>query len=127
MRPVAAAASSRSVWRQRKAGICRMSQTAATSGDLRALMHVGQHRKAVVALDQGQQLEPVLQAVPRGPAAEVRLALSNEPLKTRFSSGYATRSTTSCSATARQTASLSSEQGPAMTVSLAGSWSMMDC
>src|SRR6187551_3355839 len=63
---------------------------------------------------------PSFKPVPR-PPIEVRLALSNEPLKTMFSSLCFFASFTNTSATVRHTVSFSSEQGPAMRRSLLGS------
>ena len=45
-RPVSAAATSRSVWRQRNAGICSTSTACGDARALRRLVHVGQHRQA---------------------------------------------------------------------------------
>ena len=56
-RPVSAAARSRSVWRQRKAGIWSTSTTSATGAHCSALVHVGQHRQPGRLLDLGQDLE----------------------------------------------------------------------
>ena len=79
--PVAAAASSRSVWRQRKAGICSTSTTSATAahcsgsctsvttGQPDALADLGEDRQA-----------PASSPSPRALAALVRFALSKEVL-----------------------------------------------
>ena len=58
--------------------------------------------------------------VPRGPASEVRLALSKEPLKMIRRSFRFCPSFTRASATGRQTRLLSSEHGPAIRRSFLG-------
>ena len=67
---------------------------------------------------------PPSSPVPRGPAMEVRLALSNDPLNTIVSSGSASRNCDKTVATARQVTSFSNEQGPANSRSLVGSNNM---
>ena len=52
--PVAAAASSRSVCRHRKAGICSTSTACATSAHCDGLMHVGQHGQSERGTDLGE-------------------------------------------------------------------------
>ena len=60
-RPVEAAAMSRSVCRQRKAGIWMMSRTAGGRLDLGRLVDVGQDRDADRPLDLGQDVEAFFQ------------------------------------------------------------------
>ena len=59
MRP---AASSRSVWRHRKAGICSTSTASATARALLGLVHVGQHRQAERLAHLGEDRQAVVQA-----------------------------------------------------------------
>ncbi len=69
------------VWRQRKAGVCRTSTTAATSLERRVLVDVGQHRHADVALDPLEDAQPLLESRTRaGSRNEDRFALSNDDL-----------------------------------------------
>ena len=64
--PVRAASSTRSVWRQRKAGIWSTSATCGRLLDLRDLVDVGEDGHAEAARDAGQDLEPALEARGRG-------------------------------------------------------------
>ena len=73
--PVRAAASNRSVWRHRKAGICRTS-TASATGRQMALVHIGEHGTAILAAHLGQGLDAFRQAEAARVAALVRFALS---------------------------------------------------
>ena len=71
----------KSVCRQRNAGVCSTSTTAATGATCSALVHVGQHRQAGLAAHLGEDREPLVQAE----AAErrrptVRFALSKDDL-----------------------------------------------
>ena len=76
---------------------------------------IGQHGESVVAPHEGQQaLVPRRFRGPWDPPPEVRLALSKDPLNTIRISGCARPIPARRSATARQTASLSREHGPAM-------------
>ena len=61
-RPVSAAASSRSVWRHRKAGICSTSTASADGRALLVLVHVGQHRHAEALAQLGQDRQALGQA-----------------------------------------------------------------
>ena len=77
----AAAATSRSVWRHRKAGICRTSTTSATSAHWPRLVHVGQRRGMPSSRGRRRRSASALSRPrPRWPAALVRLALSKEVL-----------------------------------------------
>jgi len=58
-RPVAAAASRRSVWRQRKAGICSTVDGLGHRGALLGGMDVGQHRAAEALAQLGQDGQPL--------------------------------------------------------------------
>ena len=80
--PVRAAATSRSVWRDRNAGICRTSATSAAAAGLRGLVDVGEDRQAGARLDVGERAQARRRGPGRGTTCrDVRLALSNEALK----------------------------------------------
>ena len=101
-RPVAAAASSRSVCRQRKAGICSMSQTcgrrrAACSGRWMSVVTGSPVARRTVSSTASPSSIPR----PRNAPALVRLALSNDALKTTWI-GSRAASLTSASAICRQ-------------------------
>ena len=81
MRPVRPAATSRSVCRQRNAGICRMSADFGGGLGLRRLVDVRQHREAL-GLHAGQDAQPFAQAGTAIRRTLVRLALSKDALKT---------------------------------------------
>ena len=53
-RPVCAAATRRSVWRQRKAGNLQDIDRCGNGGALRGLMHIGEHRQADALTDFGE-------------------------------------------------------------------------
>ena len=55
--PARATAWMKSVCRHRNAGVCSTSTTAATSGDIVDLVHVGQHRHADLALHFGEDAQ----------------------------------------------------------------------
>ena len=115
-RPVSAAATSRSVWRQRKAGICSTSTTSAASAHWSGSctsVSVGRPRLSRISAKIGSA---ALRPMPRLPAPEVRLALSNEVLNTRPSFSRAAISF-SAAATSSAWARLSSWHGPAITPS----------
>ena len=78
-RPVRAAATRRSVWRQRKAGICRTSTASATRRALVALVHVGDHRQAERLADFGEDRQRRLEAEP----ARARSPRCGWPCRTR--------------------------------------------
>ena len=83
-RPVSAAATSRSVWRQRKAGICSTSAACATCRALRRLVHVGEHRDFSVSRISAKigsaALEPdAARARPAGAVRLVERGLVDEP------------------------------------------------
>ena len=120
-RRLAAAARSKSVCRQRNAGICTTSQTAATTGTWALSWTSVRTGNPYSFRTRASNSSPAFRPVPRGPASEVRLALSNEPLKTIRNCGCSRAIAVKPAATARQTSSLSSEQGPAMSRSFAGS------
>ena len=61
-RPVLAAATIRSVWRLRKAGICSTSTASAACGALADLVHVGQHRQADDLADLGEDRQRLAEA-----------------------------------------------------------------
>ena len=81
--PVWAAATSRSVWRQRKAGICKTSKTCGGGLHVRHLMDVRDHRQAHFVFHPGQDFQARAQAGAPEEVREVRLALSKEALKMR--------------------------------------------
>jgi hypothetical protein len=68
----------KSVWRHRKAGVCSTSTTAATSGDLGLVVHVGEHGHAELApAPRPGSRRPALACPGRGTTCrELRLALS---------------------------------------------------
>jgi hypothetical protein len=73
--PQAATAWMKSVCRQRKAGVCSTSTTAATAR-LRVLVHVGQHRHADLRRTSARICRPASTPGPRADLPELRLALS---------------------------------------------------
>ena len=60
--PVAPAASRRSVWRERKAGICRTSTASATGAQSGGQVDVGQDRAADAVADGGEHREALVHA-----------------------------------------------------------------
>ena len=79
-RPVFAAATNRSVCRQRNAGICKISTAAATRGALLRLVHVGEHRHARVF-----RAAPQRSTAPcRGRARARSWRWCGSPCRTRF-------------------------------------------
>ena len=111
-RPVSAAAMRRSVWRQRKAGICRMSATSATIGhchDSCTSVTIG---RLSSFLTRCRICSPRSMPMPRGDETDVRLALSKEDLNIN---GMLSREQISLSsaATSRVIDSDSMAQGPA--------------
>ena len=82
-RPVRAAATSRSVCRDRNAGICSTSATSAAGRRLRRLMDVGEDRDLAPLLDARRgSRTPSARPGPRNDSSEVRFALSKDALKT---------------------------------------------
>ena len=84
-RPVPAAASSRSVCRQRKAGICSDVRHLGHRPALPSLVDIRDDRDAEMRLHFGQHPSPRLRPGPRGLSRELRLALSKEALKMKGS------------------------------------------
>jgi len=80
-RPAEAAAWMKSVWRQRKAGVCSTSTTAADRFHLFLGMHVGQHGDAYLALHFRKYFRPASMPRPRKDLPELRFALSYDDLK----------------------------------------------
>ena len=113
-RPVAAAARSRSVWRQRKAGICSSSHTCpaarACSGRWMSVVT----GSPVVTRTFSRTASPASIPKPRKAPPLVRLALSNEALNTTWI-GSRSASPAKASAISRQSRSESITQGPAIT------------
>ena len=79
-RPVSAAARSRSVWRQRKAGICRTSTTSATGLHCQLSWTSVSTGRPVASFTAARISMPLSRPMPRALEALVRLALSNELL-----------------------------------------------
>ena len=113
-RPVAAAASSRSVCRARKAGICSRSQTSATGAAWRGSWMSVVTGSPVASFTRRRMASPRSSPGPRYASTLVRLALSNEALNT---SGTASSAAIcfSRAAIASVSSSLSITHGPAMT------------
>ncbi len=79
--PVSAAAASRSVCRQRKAGICRTSTHSATAAHWLALVHVGENGHVELGAQVGEDRQRRLQSDTASGAGDVvRFALSKEVL-----------------------------------------------
>ena len=76
-RPVFAAATTRSVWRQRKAGICSTSRTSAAGATCLDGMDVGEHRNPERFLHLGEDAEPFVEtgAAEGGDRGPVRLVV----------------------------------------------------
>src|ERR1700722_5610528 len=111
--PVSPAARSRSVCRQRNAGICNTSTTAAAGAHWSASWTSVSSRRPVAARTRSSAAKPSSRQGPRAAAALDRFALSKLALKiTPPGSRSLTRAR--CSATRRFRASSSSTQGPAM-------------
>ena len=91
-RPVAAAASSKSVWRQRNAGICSTSTTSATVAAWSLSCTSVSTGTPTSSLTRCRFLRPASIGWPRKASMDVRLALSKEDLKI---SGTPRRSQTS--------------------------------
>ena len=75
-RPVAAAASSRSVWRDRKAGICSTSTASATGAHCASEWTSVRVGRPVTALISAKIGRASARPMPRAAVAEVRFALS---------------------------------------------------
>jgi hypothetical protein len=78
--PVAPAASSRSVCRHRKAGICKTSTISATGAHCSGAWMSVRTGRPVRSRSSARIGSPALRPMPRAPASEERLALSNEVL-----------------------------------------------
>src|SRR5258705_538863 len=115
-RPVAPAARSRSVWRERKAGICRTSTTSAAGAHWAASCTSVRTGRPVSCFTLASTRSPCVRPGPRKLLPLVRFALSKEHLKT---AGNPCRCATSATfrAAARVCASPSITHGPAMSSS----------
>jgi hypothetical protein len=115
-KPVPPPASSRSVWRQRKAGICSTSTTSAAAAHCPGSWMSVSRGSPVSARTRSSRRSPSSIPGPRGdPGDFERFALSNEALKTTGRPSSAD-SPASASPTARFRSSSSRTQGPAIRV-----------
>ena len=78
--PVRAAATSRSVWRERKAGICRTSRTRAAASACAGSWMSEITGRPVFAFTSARMSSPSVKPGPRNESFEERFALSNEDL-----------------------------------------------
>src|SRR5688572_365781 len=115
-RPVRAAATIRSVWRERNAGICNTSATSAAGAACDGSWMSVRIGTAAASATRASTRRPSASPGPRNECPDVRLALSYDALKTN---GVPARRAMSRSASAVSTAcaSLSMTQGPAMSAS----------
>src|SRR3954465_10717902 len=113
-RPVRPAAWSRSVWRQRNAGICNTSTTSATGAHCASSWTSVSTGSPVSLRTRPRILSPSTRPGPRNDRWLVRFALSNEHLKTAGNPAFCEASAPLRGA-ARVCASPSMTQGPAMT------------
>ena len=113
-RPVCAAATSRSVWRHRNAGICRTSATSAAGARLRRLVDVGQDRHAERGLDGRQDAQPFVEARAAERAPGRAVGLVEGGLEDERHAERASAISTSVRPGRAACASLSMTHGPAM-------------
>ena len=112
-RPVRAAATSRSVCRDRNAGICRTSATSATGAACAgSWMSVRIGHAGGLAHARERSRRPSSRPGPRNDAPDVRFALSYDALKTNGHAGARARCRASASAMSTACASLSMTHGP---------------
>src|SRR3954471_9976047 len=112
-RPVRAAATMRSVWRERNAGICSTSATAAAGSACSGWWMSVMIGTSQVDFTDARTRKPSVSPGPRNDRPDVRFALSNDALKMN---GTPTRRliSTSARAVSRERASLSMTHGPAI-------------
>ena len=111
--PVLAAATSRSVWRQRKAGICITSTTSPTGAACQLSWMSVSRRRPYLLLMSESICSPLSSPGPRKECIEVRLALSNEALNMMSVPNLSLILTSSC-ATVSSNSADSITHGPAM-------------
>jgi hypothetical protein len=78
--PARATSSRKSVWRQRKAGVCSRSATSAHDLRLPHLVHVGDHGTPISRFTSARMRSPSSMPGPRAEPIEVRFALSKDDL-----------------------------------------------
>ena len=113
--PVLAAATSRSVCRHRKAGICSTSHTSPAGWACQASCMSVVMRKPYLLFTSASICRPLSMPGPRNEWIDVRLALSNEALKMISVPRWALMSV-SLAATVSSSSADSMTQGPAMNV-----------